>query len=587
MFSSTRSPVLLVWLLLAAFACETPDSPDLELRSSVLTPAIGYEVWASDQSNSVPGEARRGVNGSFIWIWDSDAIAAQLAGIGDAQPLPCAGMDPTGPGPCDVNMVFPADLQEYDADGQATGRTRPQIGRLHGMLVDPQDKYLTANFFAPDGGFLGILDGRSKVAIALFRVSGTSAGRSNHMSFWDQDGSSIIIANLNGKILERVDLTRDADGDIVAASFVEAAGLGLGKAMTIADRPKVYLGSNALGEPLLGSISPGLPDLDELTPTGRCRENGCEAGEDGGAGGRSNNLIICPVPSRRTEHAFVTLAGGGLFVVDHSTTPMTIVAEYGKQVINGAGCGGAEGNHEMFINAGVSASAAGATQSTFTIYALPLEYPDISSVENFPAPTLILRDPGNTATNGSLVGAPSITDGQLPGLTARRDSHGMVTTTKGRYVHTVDRIQNLVEVVRASKNAKPKATYDLTSAGGYGEGEGPCAGFSVTDDPGLPINDPAPDLLDAGPNGELLFVAFRGPVPVSVAHSAQGSCPGVGVVALSQAGKRGRLATVLRTTNTIDTVEAGWAASPGGHAYTGAERSDVHGAIVRRKGELE
>jgi hypothetical protein len=50
------------------------------------------------------------------------------------------------------------------------------------------------------------------------------------------------------------------------------------------------------------------------------------------------------------------------------TMPMKIIAEYGNTVVNGAGCGGVEANGSMFINAGVSASASGATQSTFTLY---------------------------------------------------------------------------------------------------------------------------------------------------------------------------------------------------------------------------
>ena len=52
------------------------------------TPAFadgsGYEVWASDQSNSVAGAPGPGRNGSFLWIWDSADIEAQLAGGPDA-----------------------------------------------------------------------------------------------------------------------------------------------------------------------------------------------------------------------------------------------------------------------------------------------------------------------------------------------------------------------------------------------------------------------------------------------------------------------------------------------------------------------
>jgi len=569
--------------ILLTLGCDTHEDPpgDTPRKGHGASP-VGYEVWGSDQSNSVPGESSRGVNGSFIWIWDSVDVEAQAAGGPDAQAVGCAGMG-GAPGPCDVNDFFPSGLVEYDADGSATGNTRPQIGRLHGMLVDPQNKYLTANLFAPGGGFVGIIDGRTKEAIALFRASGTSAGRSNHMSFWDEDGSSILIANLNGKILERIDVTRDADGNITAATFDEGAGLGVAADMNITDRPKVYLGANMAGNPMIGSVAAGSPDIGNTTPNGRCRENGCSAGTDGSEGGRPNNLIICPIPSETTDHTFVTLAGGGMFVVDHSTTPMSIVGEYGNQVINGAGCGGVEGDGSIYMNAGVSASGAGATHSTFTIYDIALEFPDGPSfnAENVPAPEVVIKEEDNTATNGNLTGPAANNTGQLPGVTTRRDSHGMARTTNDKWVHTVDRIQNEVEVLGVA-NSKHKGWYDLTSADGKGNGVGPCADYSVTDDPGLPINDPAPDLWGVDPNGEFLYVAFRGPIPVSVTHGAQGSCPGVGVVQLQGSGKKGRLVTVLRTTNTIDTAPVD---VPGGHPYTGAEHSDVHAAIVRSKVE--
>ncbi len=574
--------------LLLSSGCDAPDtesSPERVGRKG--RASIGYEVWGSDQSNSVAGESERGVNGSFIWIWDSEDIADQVDGGPDAEAIGCGGMGSSA-GPCDVNDVFPADLAEYDADGTATGSSRPQIGRLHGMLVDPQNKYLTANLFAPGGAFVGIIDGRTKEAIALFRASGTTAGRSNHMSFWDEDGSSILIANLNGKILERIDVTRDAAGNITAATFDEGAGLGVAADLSITDRPKVYLGNNLAGNPMIGSITEGTPDVGNTTPNGRCRENGCSAGVDGSAGGRPNNLIICPIPSETSDHTFVTLAGGGMFVVDHSTTPMSIVGEYGREVINGAGCGGVEGDGSIYMNAGISASGAGATQSTFTIYDVALEFPDAPgfNAENVPAPDVVIADGGNTATNGNTTGAASNATGQLPGVTNRRDSHGMARTISGLWVHTVDRIQNEMEVLGVA-NSKHKGWYDLTSADGNGHGLGACEAYSVDDDPGMPTNDPAPDLMGVDPNGEYLFVAFRGPVPVSVQHSAQGSCPGVGIVELQGSGKKGRLVSVLRSSNTVDTVEAGSAASMGGHTYTGAERSDVHAAIVRRKVENE
>ena len=185
----------------------------------------------------------------------------------------------------------------------------------------------------------------------------------------------------------------------------------------------------------------------------------------------------------------------------------------------------------------------------------------------------------NTLTIGNTVGTDLVnTTGQLPGTTTRRDAHGMARTMDGAYIHNVDRIQNNVEVFDTTTLAR--TTYDLTSADGQGVGTGPCHAASVTDDAGLPANDPAPDLMDTTPDGKYLVVALRGPIPVSVTHSAQGSCPGVGIIELLDGGEYGKLAGVLRTTNTVDTAPM---SAAGGHAYTGDEHSDVHGAAVRMK----
>jgi hypothetical protein len=317
--------------------------------------------------------------------------------------------------------------------------------------------------------------------------------------------------------------------------------------------------------------------MGDITPQGFCKENGCAAGRDAPDGGRPNNLIICPIVSR-SDKAYVTLAGGGLIVADTRSTPMSILAEYDQKAVNGAGCGGVQTGGSMWLNAGVSASAAGADQSTFTLYHLDDEALGRTEDVNSPAPTVAFRDSSNTATIGNPSGGKSNPSGQLPARTNRRDSHGMAATTDGRYVHTVDRIRNNVEVIEVASGRR--STYDLTSADGRGRGEGACATTSVSDDPDLPGNDPAPDLVEASPDGRYLMVALRGPVPVSVTHSAQGSCPGVGIIELTRGGASGRLAGVLRTTNTIDTAAGD---VPGGHRYIGSERSDIHGAAVRRK----
>lgn len=560
---------------------------------------VPYEVWGSDQSNSVAGAPGRGTRGSLIWVWNSEDVDRQInAGI-PARPLGCDGNNVAGEGPCDLLDIFPASLAEHDVNG-TTGSSLGDYdyGRLHGALSDPQNRYMNVNLFGPGNGFVGIMDGITKEAVALFRVTGTSSGQRVHMSFWNSDGSALLIANLNGKILERIDVTRDPDGKISSAVFNTDAGLGVGKGMSVTAPAKVYLGTNGQGNAMIGSIAGNYAsaDLGDLTPAGKCRENGCASGPDGDLGGRANNVIICPIVSA-SDNAYITFGGGGLIVADTTTTPMAITGEYGQQIINGAGCGGVQVDDKMWLNAGVSASeapGAGNVQSTFTIYTIDDTAFSTVQGENMPLPVTVYKDDdatdgnaANTATIGNVGGDPNPNlTGQLPGTTTRRDSHGMTRTVSGSHIHTVDRIQNLVEVIDARTLAR--TTYDLTSANGKGQGVGACDAASVTyesgpsGDPDLPANDAAPDLMENTPDGKYLAVALRGPIPVSVTHSAQGSCPGVGMIRLLGNGKYGKLATVLRTTNTVDDTPV---SAPGGHPYVGAEHSDIHGASVRDRVE--
>ena len=548
-----------------------------------------YEVWASDQSNSLAGVSSRGVSGSYLWIWDSADIKQQLSGGPDATPIGCGRNNQSAAasntGPCDLLDVFPQNLVEVDANGDATGATLDELngfGRLHGMLPDPQNRYVTANIFAPAGGFVGIIDTRTKEAIALFRVTGTNVGgnsdvRSVHMSFWNADGSAIIIANLHGKMLERIDVVRNGSGKIKSAVFNQSASLGVGKDMAVTAAATTFQGKNAHGRKMIGTIV-GAYDanaLGDLTPNGLCKENGCSSGPNAALGGRPNNVIICPITSQ-SQKAYITMGGGGLLVADTDATPMAIVGEYGNQVINGAGCGGGQSGDGIWLNAGISASGAGATWSTFTMYRLDDSgFSNTPNLPNLPAAVEIFKDANNTLSGGNLTGLTGDTSGQLPGITTRRDAHGLAVTLNGNYIHNVDRVQNNVEVFNADSYLR--TSYDLTSSDGQGNGVGPCMAKSVGDDSGLPMNDPAPDLLERTPDGKYLMVAFRGPAPVSVTHSAQGSCPGVGIVELDETGASGRLVGVLRTTNTTDTAPA---AAPGGHLYTGTERSDIHAATV-------
>ena len=128
---------------------QTSKSNERKLKGKMGKKSDSYEIWASDQSNSVPDEASAGVNGSYLWIWDSESIGTQLDQNEVATPLPCTP-DATA-GPCDVWDVFPRSLEEMDANGP-TGNLLgdlPKFGRLHGMIKDPQNRYITTNMYAP------------------------------------------------------------------------------------------------------------------------------------------------------------------------------------------------------------------------------------------------------------------------------------------------------------------------------------------------------------------------------------------------------------------------------------------------------
>ena len=527
-----------------------------------------YEIWASDQSNSVAGLESRGVSGSYIWIWKGEDVGEQIENGTPAQPVGCDGNNIPGDGPCNLYDVFPGSLAEHDGSG-LTGETLaslPNFGRLHGAIADPQNKYMNINLFAPGGGYVGIMDGDTKQAVALFRVSQTSApsgtGRSLHMSFWNADGSALLLANLHGRILERIDVTRDADGNITNANFNRAASVSVAD-ISIVDEATAFTGPGMVST-VSGSYSAA--GLSATTPGGALKQGP----------GRGGNVVVCPIVAE-SGNTYITFGGGGLLVADSNTTPMAIVAEYTNDVLNGAGCGGMQIGNQIYLNAGASASGAGATQSVMTIYAIDDSAIAAGNAPNVPTPALIYRDATNTATGGATMGDASNLTGQIPGMTTRRDAHGMARTLDGAYIHQADRVQNVVEVIDTASMSRI-GSYDLTSANGQGSGQGACAAASVTDDAGLPGNDPAPDLMDTTPDGKYLVVATRGPTPVSVTHSAQGSCPGVGIIGLKHGGSTGKLLTVLRTTNTLDTAPQ---SAPGGYAYSGAEHSDPHGASVR------
>jgi hypothetical protein len=277
------------------------------------------------------------------------------------------------------------------------------------------------------------------------------------------------------------------------------------------------------------------------------------------AGIRPLNSVICPIVSSNSQHAFTTLGGGGMFVVDIKATPMAIVAEYDSSVINAAGCGGVEAAGYMHLNTGTSA----ANLSEFTLYRFPLDYPAAPAFNavNTPSPIAVWADADNGKTAGVDIPAGS-----------NRDAHGLVlapgiATDTPAYLHQMDRTRNNVEVFRIAAPwddlaANHAGTYSLTTTGACGSTIGTNKN-----------NDPTPDLADLSvanvAEGGRIYVALRGPFPLTVAHAAEGSCPGLGIITLSPDRRSGELTHVLPTT--VLNIDAS------------QNLSDPHAAIVRMK----
>ena len=524
----------------------------------------GWEIWAGDQSDSanISADNPTGTYGSRILIYESSDFLS-------APPGWYAEDDPEyGPTVVHATDVFPSAFEELGVN----------VRRLHGMMPQPlAHRYVAASFFGPGAGMVGIIDAEgqctqsasgvreckriqgdpesaAKLGKALFRTTGPEGSSpSNHMAFFSADGTKLIVANLAAKLLERIDY--DAETDIF--TFNKSATLDLvgGRDLTALE---AEADSTLAGGRVAGDYSNFQPTT---TPSGALKQGP----------GRPNNVVVCPALSSNNQHAYVTFGGGGLFVVDITTEPMSIVAEYTNDVISAAGCGGREAAGFMHLNAGVSASGAGADDSTFIMYRLTLDYPDGANPHTVP----------NTPPAVKFYEEKTLNITEVAQLSERRDAHGLAVSTNMRYLYQFDRIQNKAEVFDMGKVINdPDATLEEQAIAHVGTidltGSGHCVGegapFVDLNGEGYEFNDdPAPDHAEVTPDGRMILVAFRGSIPVSVPHAGLGSCPGFGLVTLSgDGGSTGELTHVFRTF----LADA-----------TGTRNiSDIHGAVVRIQG---
>lgn len=452
-FGGVRAAAVLALLGIGAIAlvAQAPQARDGAGRRR------GFEVWLADQSDTRPG-----YGGQLLIYEGSDLMGGRA---GQAQPIERLDL---GAGAADLCRA-------------ATGRNPV---RPHMIAFNREHTHAMLSFVA--SGHVVIFDAEKRAALACFETTvGSTGTRQAHAAFAAPDGSYILVANQNGKRLERI------DADFATNTFVHnpAATLDL---------------------------------LTCTTPSGAA----CEA-----PGLRPINWPICPIIDASSQLAFVTLRGGGMFVVNAAATPMTIAAEYDAATVKGNGCGGIQIGKDMFINSGgspVNVSSGDPHHPAlygFDVYRFPTSgfRSGAPLPPNTPAPTRILSKSGVA------------------------DSHGTAASHNDKYLWVFDRHANVAEIVDVD-SGKWIETVNLA---------------------GRASSDPAPDLADRSPSGNRLFVALRGPVPLSGdPHNATGSTPGLGIIQVTRGGRAGELIAVVPLANPLQ--QAG-------------QQPDAHGLRVRER----
>ncbi len=353
--------------------------------------------------------------------------------------------------------------------------------RPHMLRFNEAQTHAILSFVA--SGHVVIFDAVRREPLACFLTTQSPTGQQAHAAFAAPDGSYLLVANQSGKRLERIDT------DYARNIFTHnpAATLDLATCTTPSGQP-------------------------------------CEAADL-----RPVNWPICPIVDQSSTYGFVTLRGGGMFVIDARATPMRIVVAYDGATVKGNGCGGLQVDGHMYVNSGGSpVNVSGGDPHHpllygFDVYRFPVSGYSSENGPNLPAPERIFSKEG------------------------MHDSHGMVATRHDRYLWVMDRHADVVDVLDVA-SGKRVNTIDLNGA--------------------LTTNA-APDLSDIAPAGNRVFVALRGPVPLSGdPHNATGSTPGLGVMQVTAGGRNGAMIAIVPLRNPNQ--------QPG-------QQPDPHGVRVRRQ----
>lgn len=409
-----------------------------------------FEIWLVDQSNT------NGLTyGGTIYVYDG----ADLTDRNPSDAVPTGSIDLGG---ATAQLCF--------------NRTGANPVRPHMLSFNSTDTHAVLSFVA--SGHVVFFNARSREPVACFRTEVGAGGlRQAHAAWITTEDQAVIVANQNGKKLERI---------------------------------RADFRNNIFSQEPLATL-----DLANcITPNGHpCQD----------AVLRPDNAPICPYTASDDGPAFVSLRGGGMFVVDWRQTPMRIVAEYDKQNVPPNGCGFTEARGKVWGNGGGGTAA---NLDGFAVYRVPMTGFSPLNPPNTPPAQILFNDESE-----------------------ERDAHGVAATKNEHFVWMGDRHANVAEVFHAQSGYRVW-TVDLVSP------------FSA---------DPTPDLIAASPDRKWFFISTRGPNPLSGdPHSSTGTDPGLMIVRLRFGGLSGEVKGLVRISN----IDAG-----------GIERADAHGIGMRRKND--
>ena len=347
--------------------------------------------------------------------------------------------------------------------------------RPHMLAFNAAGTHAVISFVA--SGHVLFLNALTREPLECIRTTpGAGGARQVHFAIPSPDQTYVVAANQNGKLLERIDTDYRAN----RFTLNPAAMIDLANCTT----PN------------------GLP----------CQEQYL----------RPDNAPICPVVDSSSRLVFVTLRGGGLFVVNGKTTPMRIVAEYDRYMVHPNGCLGAEARGKMYVDSG-GGTAGNLYEADLYAFTLGSFQPSSSHPPSMPPPTVVFSE--------------DVVDA---------DTHGAALVENGKYLWIADRGRNFIYVLDTEMD---QVVYRIPLAG------------SVS-------SDPTPDLLFPSPGGTRVYISLRGPTPLTAdPHVSMGTTPGVGVVRVTEGGRNGDFLGRAPISNRDGAVE----------------RADIHALAVRRK----